>query len=181
MRNVIILFFLLVFSLSVFSQELPSNFEFKRETGQETGIPFFHIVPSTESVAYDAGLGNTFEALGVIAQPERDKYGVMLMNAKPTYQLSTGKNKSCTLIIDEEKFEYPRFTLGAKNIVGKLRIETVAFQIDRNTFEKLAKGDDITIRCGIVSYNLDQDNIDALRYLANEIEKDLARRKKVIK
>lgn len=177
-----LLIFVFILSLSVFSQdaepniELPSNFQYKRETGEKSGLPSFYVVPSNESMASDAGRGNTFEALGAMIQPERDVYGLMFLNAKTTYQFSTNRNKSCTVTADGEKFEYHRFMQGPKQVVGRLKFESVNIAIDKKAFEKITYADDVTIRCGVVLYNLDADNIDALKYLANEAEADLERR-----
>ncbi len=169
---------LLVFFVPVHSQALPSNFDFKRDTGQVSGLPIFILTPSVDSVAYDAMNGNTFEVLSAIAQPDANKFGISFMNAKKTYQFSTNRNKSCTLTIDKENFEYPKYTMASKNVLAKLRIETAVFSINKEVFEKLVKADDVLIRCGIVKYNLDQDNIDALRYLSDQIEQDSSRKEK---
>lgn len=133
-------------------------------------------MPDSEAMADDALRGSSFEALGAVVQPELDLYGLVFVNAKRAYQFSSNRNKSCTITADGEKFEYPKFLPGAKALVGRLKIETVNIKINKKTFDKIVDSDDVTIRCGVVMYNLDADNIDALRYLANEADADLERR-----
>lgn len=170
---------ILAFAVQIsYAQNLPSNFTYKRETGQETGVPIFTLVADTDAIAYDGANGNTFEALGALVQPERDKYGLMFLNAKKTYELQSQKAKGVTLTIDGEKFEIKTYSIVAKNIVGKLRMEFAAIVIDKNMFDKLVKANDVIIRVGKVIYNLDQDNIDAFQYFGKEIEKDIQRRSK---
>jgi hypothetical protein len=161
-------------------EELPSNFFIKRETDQQTGNPIFLLSAHPDSIAYDAVNGNTFEALGAVVQPDIGKYVITLMNAKKAYQMTTGRDKSCSVTIDAENFSYPKFIWGAggRARAGKLRIETVLFAVKRDVFDKLLEGNDIRIRCGSVRYNLDQDNIDALRYFGREVAADSERRKK---
>lgn len=166
----------LIFVAAAFAQELPSNFSFKRETGEKSGLPFYTLAVSTESLAYDAGQGNSFEALGALVQPERGSYSLILMNAKPKYEFS--ENTACTLTVGSEDFGYKKTILAARDRVGKLFVENIGLEIKKDVFFKLVKANDVTIRCGTVTYNLDKDNIDAIRYLGSEIEADLTSRGK---
>jgi len=158
------------------AQTLPVNFEFKRETGQETGVPYFILTPREEAMSYDAERGSTFEALGMLTQPERDKFGLMFLNAKKDFQLQGQKDKGVLLRIDGEEFKIRDYKVVASKQVGLLRIESAVVAVDRKIFEKLVKANDVFIRVGVVAYSLDQDNIDALHYYGAEIEKDIARR-----
>lgn len=164
-------FFVLCLSLNTLAQELPVNFEFKRETGQETGIPYFILMPRLEAITYDAMRGSTFEALGAMVQPERNKYGLLFFNAKEEYQLHLQKEKNVVLQIDGEEFKIPEYILGERKVVGRLKMETATIVIDKKIFEKLVKADDVIIRVGSIAYNLDQDNIDALHYYSAELKK----------
>jgi hypothetical protein len=175
-RLILLLLFSLALAIPSLAQELPINFEFKRETGQETGVPLFILIPRTEAMEYDANRGSTFEGLGMLTQPERDKYGLVFFNAKADYQLSTQKEKGVMLQIDGEDFKIPEYKIVNQAIVGRLKIESSAIAIDKKIYEKLVKANDITIRVGIVIYNLDQDNIDALHYYGAQVEKDITRR-----
>ena len=159
------------------AQEIPSNFEFKRETGQVSGAPIFSLRPSVEAMTYDMTLGSTFEALGLLVQPDRNKYGVLFFNAKKTYEFVNSRDKSCLLQIDGSKTNFSSFTHLGKGKAGMLRLETVMINLDKDVFWKLMAADDVVARCGKVFYNLDQDNIDAFRYFASEVKKDLERRK----
>lgn len=159
-------------------QELPGNFRFKRETGQETGVPVFILVPREEAMAYDAERGNTFEAVGMLCQPEREKFGILFFNAKEQLQLQGQEQKGVLLRIDGEEFKFAEYLPQKAEQAGKLKIEGATIAIDRKIFEKMVKADDIFIRVGAAMYSLDQDNIDALHYYGAEIAKDLARRSK---
>lgn len=176
------LIFAVVFTLALvvlgYAQSLPSNFHLERETGPKTGFPVVLLTPSAESIAFDAMRGNVFEALGGITEPDLDIYQLTFVNAKKTYQLSTGADKSCTVTADEAKYNYPRFKVIQKAPLGKLLLETVQFKVKKEEFEKVLKAKDVLIRCGKVVYDLDQDNIDALHYMAAVIEQAMAERKK---
>ncbi len=170
--------FLLCVTLTTSAQELPVNFEFKRETGQVTGIPDFTLVPKAEGMEYDAMRGSTFEALGALTQPERDKYGLLFFNAKKEFQLQLQKAKGVLLKIDGEEFKIPEYSTHLRTTLGLLRIEAALIVINQKIFDRLVKANDVIIRVGSVVYNLDQDNIDAFRYYAAEIEKDISRRRR---
>ncbi len=158
------------------AQQLPSNFEYKRETGQETGIPMFTLKTDDDSVAYDASKGIGFEALGALVQPERGKYGLMFMNAKPKRTLLFGKSKLCSMKIGGEVVTVkPLQALPAKKI-SRLLVEFMIIGINREVFEQLVVARDVFIKCGSVGYSLDQDNIDALKWFGDEINQDLKRR-----
>ena len=72
----------LLFSSFTLAQGLPTNFTYKRETGEKTGIPIFMLQQNVDAVAFDAKHGNGFEALGAIIQPERDKYGSVFITLR---------------------------------------------------------------------------------------------------
>lgn len=169
---------ILCLTIRTLAQELPSNFEFKRETGQGTGVPYFILIPRLEAMTYDALRGSTFEALGALVQPERNKYGLLFFNAKEEYQLERQKDKGVILQIDNDVITIPEYTLGKRDVVGRLKVETASIVIDKGIFEKLIRASDVIIRVGVVTYNLDQDNIDALRYYAAVIAKDIERRRR---
>jgi hypothetical protein len=177
LKSVKIILLILMLSTIGFSQTLPSNFQYKRETGEQTGIPSFSLFANEESIGYDALRGNTFEALGALIQPERDIYGLIFLNAKPKYQLSLQKANGVVLKINGQEIIIPNYSLGFKRRVGRLNIETAIIKIDKSIYEKLIKANDVFISVGIVKYSLDQDNIEALQYFGNEVEKDLKRRK----
>ncbi len=158
------------------AQSLPSNFEYKRETGQETGVPMFTLKTNDESVAYDASTGNGFEALGALVQPERGKYGLMFMNAKPKSTLLFGNSKTCSMKISGESTNVkPLKSLPAKKL-GKLLVEFMIIELDREAYDRLVIANDVFIKCGKVSYSLDQDNIDALQWFGTQVNLDLKRR-----
>lgn len=174
----------LLFSLSVttlFAQvELPSNFTYSRATGQKSGIPGYMLGLASQSIEYDLINNNPFEALTGFMQPERDYYLLLFINCKPALSLRRNVSKGAALTIDGEKFEYKSYKIKTemKRKPLRLGIEMAEFEISREVFVKLIKADDVTVRVGSVFYNLDKDNVDALRYLAAEINQDLKRRKK---
>jgi hypothetical protein len=178
MKTLILSVLLLLCSFPAFGQKLPPNFEMKRETGQVTGVPVFTLVPSNDAMAFDIERGSTFEALGALVQPERDKFGLLFYNVKKEYQLGQQKRKSVTLRIDGEEFIYDEYLVSEHQPLGSLKMEIAGVQINRTVFERLVKANDVFIRVDDARYSLDQDNIDALRYFGAEIEKDIARRSK---
>lgn len=173
--------FVLIVVLTVFPQKLPENFEYKRETGQESGVPYFMLTPRIEAMTYDAVRGNTFEALGALVQPERDKYGLIFYNAKESYQLQRQKAKGATLRVDGVEYKIPNYVMGEQKQVGRLKLETATIPIGSALFWKLAGAKDVFSRVGSVAYSLDEDNVVALQYYAAEIKKDIARRKETAK
>lgn len=152
--------------------ELPSNFRYRRELGETTGLPVYILMPEEEAMEADGEKGNVFQALGVIAQPAANKVGLTLVNAQTQYQLNINQTKGAYLTIGTEVIHIPDYQVLLKRDVGKLKIETAAIKISNDILWKLVKADRITVQCGMVIYELDQDNIDALKYLAAQIEKD---------
>lgn len=163
--------------LSVHAQDLPSVFDFRRETGQVSGAPIFSLTVNVEAATFDMARGSTFEALGLLVQPDRNKYGILFFNAKKTYEFAGSRDKTCSLQIDGTTHNFAKATPLSKGPAGKLRLETVMINVDKEIFWQLMQADDILARCGKVLYNLDQANIDAFRYFAAEVKKDLERRK----
>jgi hypothetical protein len=179
MKRVILASFILLYLHTLApAQELPINFEYKRETGQETGVPIFSLMPRSEAMDYDARRGSTFEALGMLTQPERDKFGLIFINVKNEYELSRRKEKGVLLRIDGEEFKIPTYLITTSSELGLLKFEAAGIQISRLIFMKLVEANDVFIRVGDVAYNLDEDNILALHYYGSEIKRDLARRQK---
>ena len=152
--------------------ELPSNFRYRRELGEQTGLPFYTLMPDEDAMAADAEKGNVFQALGVMAQPTANKFGLALINAQTQYQLHINQSKGAYLTLGKELIHIPEYQILLRKEIGKLKMETAAITISNEIFSKLLKSDQITVQCGSVIYELDQDNIDALKYLAQQIGKD---------
>ena len=129
-------------------------------------------MPEDEAMAADAEKGNVFQALGVIAQPAANKVGLTLINAQTQYQLHINQTKGAYITIGTEVIHIPYYQVLQKRDIGKLKMETAAIKISNDILWKLVKADRVTVQCGMVIYELDQDNIDALKYLAAQIEKD---------
>jgi hypothetical protein len=171
-----VVFLVLLTTLAVSGQDLPSNFEYKRETGPKTGVPMFSLSTNNESVTYDAIEGNPFEALLLEVQPERGKYGLLYVNAKPRRSLLFGKSKSCSMKIDGDGVSVKVLQGMPPKRLSRLLVEYMILQIDREVFEQLVTANDVFVKCGNVGYSLDQDNIDALHWFGAEITRDLKRR-----
>ena len=120
----------------------------------------------------DAQRGNVFQALGVLAQPEANKVELTLINAQIQYQLHINQTKGAYITIGTEVIHIPDCQVLLKRDIGKLKMETAAIKISNDILWRLVKADRITVQCGMVIYELDQDNIEALKYLATQIEKD---------
>jgi hypothetical protein len=163
--------------VAVLAQQLPVNFEYKRETGQETGLPYFTLTPRREAMAYDAARGSTFEALGAMVQPEAAKYGLIFYNAKESHQLHLQKEKGVLLKVDGEEFRIPEYTVHEQTSAGRLKFEGASIVVNGLIFWKLATAKDVFIRVGTVAYSLDEDNIEALHYFAEAVARDVARRR----
>jgi hypothetical protein len=149
--------------------ELPSNFSYSRQLGEQTGLPYYSLMPDDEAMANDAAEGKVFQALGVMAQPAANKFGLALINAQTQYQLHINKTKGAIITVGREVFRIPEYEIALMKEVGRLKFETAAIKISSELFAKLLKSDQVTIQCGSVIYELDQNNIDALKYLGQQI------------
>jgi hypothetical protein len=149
--------------------ELPSNFSYTRQLGEQTGLPYYTLMPDDEAMASDAKEGKVFQALGVMVQPAMNKFGLALINAQTQYQLHINKTKGAVITLGQEVFRIPEYEIASRKDVGRLKIETAAIKIPYDVFAKLLKSDRVTIQCGSVIYELDQDNIEALKYLGQQI------------
>lgn len=152
--------------------ELPSNFHYVRELGKDTGLPIHTLTPDNEAMAAAAANGEEFQALGVIAQPEANKVGLIFFNAARQYQLQISQAKGFHLIVEKEVFDIPSYLLSEQREFGKLKFEMAGIQISTELLWKLVKAEHVTAQCGSVVYELDRDNIEALKYLATQMEKD---------
>lgn len=159
-------------SASVPLIELPSNFHFVRELGEDTGLPVYTLTPDDDAMAAAGLNGEEFQALGVLAQPEANKVGLIFYNATAQYQLQINQTKGFHLTADKEAFHLPTYRIMNQRVSGRLKLEAAAVQITNEILFKLLKADRVTAQCGMVVYELDRDNIEALKYLATQIEKD---------
>jgi hypothetical protein len=149
--------------------ELPSNFSYRRQLGEQTGLPYYSLMPDDEAMANDAAEGKVFQALGVMAQPGMNIFGLALINAQTQYQLHINKAKGAVITVGREVFRIPEYEIALRKEVGRLKFETAGIKISPDLFARLLKSDQITIQCGSVIYELDQDNIEALKYLGQQI------------
>ena len=66
----------------------------------------------------------------------------------------------------------PAYKITGQRQVGQLYMETAVIQISKEVLGKLLRAERVTAQCGMVVYELDRDNVEALKYLAEQIEKD---------
>ncbi len=117
----------------------------------------FSLTTSSDSVAYDAINGNGFEALLTQVQPERGKYGLLFMNAKSRRSQLFGQLKSCSMKIGGEEVSVKALSLLPAKSLSHLLAEYIILEIDRKVYDQLVTANDVFIKCGNVSYSLDQD------------------------
>jgi len=72
--------------------ELPSNFSYTRQLGEQTGVPYYTVMPNDEAMASDAEEGKVFQALGAMVQPAINKFGLALINAQTPISTSHKQN-----------------------------------------------------------------------------------------
>jgi hypothetical protein len=152
--------------------ELPSNFHYNRELGKDTGLAVYTLTPDDETMAAATANGEEFQALGVLAQPDAKKVGLIFYSAARQFQLQINQAKGFYLTMDKEVVHVPTYLITGQREAGKLKMEVAGVQISNEVLWKLLRAEHVTAQCGMVVYELDRDNIEALRYLAIQIEKD---------
>lgn len=152
--------------------ELPSNFHYVRTPGRQAEPSSYVLTPDEGAMDAAGGAGEEFQALGVTAQPEANKAAIIFYNAAKQFQLQTAREKGFRLTIERQSFNIPAYQVEEQKDLGKLKLETARIQITKEILWKLVNADHVTAQCGTVIYELDRDNIEALKYLATQIEKD---------
>ncbi len=184
MNKIKILLLIVIFSLPIFGQdshgkpkaeqdseqtELSSDFTFKKD-GEDS--PVYQVLPSDEKILSQADLGNAFQSLGIIAQPDEEKFGVMFVNAQTEFQFDDQIDKPFNFFIGQIKITGSNPKVIKKYKSKKLHVEYLTVSLTREQFEQLAAANNILIVFGSINYDVPLSNLQAFRYTQRQIKSD---------
>lgn len=171
-----ILLTMLALVLSPFAsqqQTLSSSFSFTREANK-AGTTDYVLKPMIDEIHKKiGGADKPYQVLGAVARPTTDGAVLVFANAQTESQLYSQTNRGVSIkagSLEVKNLEYELAAQSEDNAPTKLEIANVL--ITFKDFQKIAGAKSVTVKFGSVAYQLDKDNLDALHYMAAEIEKD---------
>lgn len=172
MKLFLILFaaFLFVPTLARAQTKLPRTYLFKKESSKYGSL--YHIEPTEFEGDEKSELPR--RSLAATVMPGLHSGGLIFINTQKERQLSTQTDKSAVITYDSKQLKDLQFDdLGVDDTDETvIKTEGAALAIDLKDLLEIIKADRITATFGTVVYQLDEDNIAAFHYLAEQIEKD---------
>jgi hypothetical protein len=164
---------LLIVPVAAQSQTLSSSFSFSREPNRAGSIDYV-LKPIVDEIHKKiGGPDRAYQALGALARPKNLAAVLLFANAQRESQLSTQSDKSVFIKAGSLEFNYPEYVLAAKSeSESPIRLEIANVLISLQDFLKIATANSVSVKFGAVTYQLDKDNLEALRHMATEIETD---------
>jgi hypothetical protein len=170
MKYLITIVFTILLSLTIFGQEeLSPDFSFNKS---ETDSPVYQVLPKDEKILSEADLGNAFQALGIIAQPEEGKFGLIFVNVQEDFQFEKQESKPFNLFVGNTKITGSKPTIIKKYKSKKYKIEYLAVSLTREDFEKLVAADGILVVYGSINADIPMANLSAFRFVQAKIDSD---------
>jgi len=180
MKQIILLIVvLLLFSMPAFSQAhggSNGSESFVIKTSGEGDAEILQALPSDEKMLSDAELGNAFQALGIIAQPGQDSFGLMFVNAQDEFQFDKQAGKPFVLFIGNNKISSSDIKVIKKEKVKKLKVEILTVKISREDFEKILLAENVLVVYGDINYDVADDNLKVFRSVKSQIDSNIAKR-----
>jgi hypothetical protein len=168
----------LLFTISLFSfvstvraQAPYPSLGFTRETNTENTFDYVLKPNADEIHKRIGGSDKPYRIVGAVARPAKRIAVLLFVNAQAEYQLEPHDN-SVTIIVDSISIPNLTYEVAVKKEYPPIKLEIVNILIDLDAFKRIAKGTSVTMRLGSVAHQLDKDNLDALRHLVKEVEKD---------
>lgn len=174
MKSILLtIFALLVFAPVLTSaQTLPATFKYEREIAKDGGV-VYSLSPVPSEIISRKGSETPYQIVGVVARLDTQRAVIMFANAQRRFQISTQSDKSVTIFADSETIDGLEYEIAAKDdrdVPIKLEIGNTVMTFAQ--FEKIMNANSVTVTYGAVSYKLDKENLQALRYFAAQINKD---------
>lgn len=119
------------------------------------------------------GADKPYRILGAVARPDSQKAVLMFVNAQGAFQLNAEKDSSVVINADSLEIGNIKYELAARgDDKPGIKLEIANVLVTFSDFQKIARARSVMVNFGGVAYELDKENLNALRYMATEIEKD---------
>lgn len=166
----LVLFFV---PIAVQGQVPNAAFVFSREAN-DRGSTDYVLRPMTAELQKKAGgVDRPYQALGVLARPSTNAAVLLFANAQRESQLYTQNEKKVLIKADGFELSDLEYVPAARtDEETTIKLEIVNVLIKLPDLQKIAAASAVTVWFGKVSYRLDKDNLEGLRYIAAEIRKD---------
>lgn len=168
MKLLLILFAAFVFVPSFVQAQtkLPRTYLFRKEASKHGR--FYHIEPAETTGT------KTFQALAASVMPGLKSGGLIFISAQKERVLSAETAKTWLITYDSKQLKDLEFeSVGEPEADDSIiKVEGAAISVSLNDLMEIIKAESITAQFGAFVYRLGKDNIAALHYLAEQIEKD---------
>ena len=171
--KVILLLLFAIFAMPTFAQEIPPSFIFKKELDGATKQSTYRLMSADDVINRHAENSIPIQSLGIIAQPEKNIFAFVFLNANRELGFENQNASEITVSIPNQKISSSAFKLVDKKLVKELKLEFLTFKVTKQEFEKILIADLIKVKFGEVSYTLDKENIVALKAFKLKLDKDL--------
>ncbi|HSS19232.1 MAG TPA: hypothetical protein VLL54_04100 [Pyrinomonadaceae bacterium] len=157
------------FSASQAQTPYPS-LRFEREAGKDGTL--YQLRPVVEEIHKRiGGEDKPFKILTAVARPANGRVVLLLVNAQQHFQFDDDTN--VTITADSRVIKDITYTVSASgNEKSEIKLEVANALISLADFRSIATADSVVVKFGKVTYQLDKENREALRFLLNEIDKD---------
>ncbi len=141
----------------------------------DNGATTYVLKPMAEEIQKKVGgPDRPYQIVGAVVRPTNKAAVLLFLNAQTDSQLFAQTDRSVIITADAIEFKYAKYEPAAKSeseTLIKLEIANVLISFD--DFRNIAAAKSVTLKFGKVSYVVDKENLESLRYLATEIERDL--------
>lgn len=166
-------FGLLLFVSAASAQSPYPSLSFAREPNTE-GSTDYVLKPEIEEVQKRVG-GNDkpYQLVGAVARPAKQAAVLLFVNGQKEIQFRPETDTSVVITVDSVDLPATKYELAATSDKDLIKLQIANVLISLTDLQRIAKAGSVALRFGPVTYRMDKDNLNALRYLTSEIEKDL--------
>ena len=172
MKIYLLIFTILWLAVGVSAQEMPAQEMPADFTFSKTDADVYQVLPDQNKMISDAELGNAFQAIGIVSQPDKETFGLMFFNAQNEYQFGGQSEKPFILRIGEINITGSNLKVIKHDKIKKLKVEVLTVNLTREDFEKLLAADNVSVIYGTVHYDVSPSNLKAFHYTDYQIKRD---------
>ena len=124
------------------------------------------------TVKFNGERGNPFRQIGLYAKPSLKEFAIVLINGELTKQYQKTKTFDSKLVLDDEQVSVAPCQFFKRDKVNKLQIEFAAIKLSEEQFLSVLESAKVSVNCGDVKIETDENNISAFRYFASKLASD---------
>jgi hypothetical protein len=152
---------------------LPSKFFYQEQYERYSSDKIYTLDLDRTTALYNAERGLRFASIGFVAKPALKQFALLLITGELSKQYKDNKTFASNLFLDDSKADVSPCELVSSQKKKKLRFEISVIKLNEEQFLKFLESEKVTVGCGSVTIQTDDESIQSIRFFAKKLAPDV--------